>query len=122
MAQHPDNEALNAIASIIMKHHGWIPLNLRYAIANDVLNWFDARKESEKIVKHIVEYIESERGWGTNIDQVAYFDTEQEAITAVKQCNKNLPSGPAPDYYYIARYVGAEEVYVKDLPQKKQGL
>ena len=50
--------------------------------------------------------IESERGWGTKIDEVKYFDNEAEAINFVQQYNADLPPGPAPDWYMMARYEG----------------
>ena len=36
MQHHPDSEAANEIAAIVMKHLGWVKLDKRYAIANDV--------------------------------------------------------------------------------------
>ena len=45
MQHHPDSEAANEIAAIVMKHLGWVKLDKRYAIANDVLNWLDSRKK-----------------------------------------------------------------------------
>jgi hypothetical protein len=53
-----------------------------------------------------VEIIESERGWGTKIDEVKYFDSEEDAKFFCKNYNKDNPDGPAPDWYMIANYVG----------------
>lgn len=54
-----------------------------------------------------VDIIESERGWGSKIDDTIYFDNEREAVTYVQEYNdKYNPPGPAPDWYMIARYVG----------------
>lgn len=111
MQHHPDSEAANEIAAIVMKHLGWVKLDKRYAIANDVLNWLDSRKkDSVEVKKHVVKYqvnyIESERGLGTKIDDVVYFDTESEAREAVTKSNKDLPRDRTPDYYYMAQYVG----------------
>lgn len=50
--------------------------------------------------------IESERGWGTKVDEVKYFDNEGEARRFVSEYNSDLPDGPAPDWYMMARYEG----------------
>lgn len=49
-----------------------------------------------------VYIIESERGWGQKVDDVKFFDTENEATIFVKNYNKknNLPS--VPDWYMYA--------------------
>lgn len=50
--------------------------------------------------------IESERGWGSKVDEVKEFDTPEEAAKFVKDYNDkyNPPRpGPAPDWYMIAR-------------------
>lgn len=109
MEHHPDKEAANAIASIVLKHLGFVNLATRYAIANDILNWFDQRNvkiTKKRTVKHRVDYIESERGWGTKVDDTKLFDTEEEARAEVKRCNKDLPTDHVPEYYYMAKYVG----------------
>lgn len=54
-------------------------------------------------MKHIVKYIESERGWGEIWHRG--FDTIEEANAAVTECNKDLPE-ETPDYYIVARYLG----------------
>lgn len=50
-----------------------------------------------------VDIIESERGWGQKVDDVKFFDDEQEALDFVKEYNKdnNLPY--VPDWYMYAR-------------------
>ena len=53
-----------------------------------------------------VVIIESERGWGTKIDEVKYFDNELEARKFVEDYNRDLPPGDAPDWYMMARYEG----------------
>ncbi len=55
---------------------------------------------------YIVEYRESERGWGGEI-WFNRFDTEHEARVAVYECNDGLPDS-APDYYIVASYVGED--------------
>lgn len=46
--------------------------------------------------------IESERGWGSKVDEVKYFDTRQEAEAFCKQYNSknNLPE--VPSWYMYA--------------------
>lgn len=54
-----------------------------------------------------VDIIESERGWGSKIDEIKYFDNEPEAKEFVRKYNLEYnPPGPAPDWYMIAQYVG----------------
>lgn len=54
-----------------------------------------------------VNIIESESGWGSKIDEIKYFDNEQEAREFVKSYNdKYNPPGPVPDWYMIAEYCG----------------
>ena len=56
--------------------------------------------------KYRVDIIESERGWGQKVEDVKFFDTEDEADTYCKQFNKdnNLPY--VPDWYMVAQKVG----------------
>ena len=53
-----------------------------------------------------VDIIESERGWGQKIDEIKYFDNEDEARDFVTQYNSKNPPGPAPDWYMQAEFVG----------------
>lgn len=58
-----------------------------------------------------VDIIESERGWGSKIDETIYFDNEHEALTYVHEYNEKynppLKAGESvPDWYMIARYEG----------------
>lgn len=55
-------------------------------------------------MKHVVKYIESERGWGGEIWHRG-FDTKEEADAAIADCNKDLPE-ETPDYYIVAQYLG----------------
>ena len=64
------------------------------------------------IEKHVVQIIESERGWGTKVEDTRYFDTEKDAHAFCKDFNKDNPTDYVPDYYIIARYEG-----VKKFPQ-----
>lgn len=54
-----------------------------------------------------VDIIESERGWGSKIDESIYFDNEPEARAYVEEYNRkhNLPV-VAPDWYMVAVYEG----------------
>jgi hypothetical protein len=56
---------------------------------------------------HKVEIIESERGWGSKVDEVKYFDTKESAEAFIAEYNKDEDlSGEVPDWYMIARYCG----------------
>lgn len=59
---------------------------------------------------HIVYLIESERGWGTKVDEVKTFETYDEAMSYVEEFNKDYDFyGATPDYYYIAQYRGEDD-------------
>ncbi len=60
----------------------------------------------EKPVGFKVVIIESERGWGQKVEDIIYFDNEPEAREFVTNYNKDLPPGPAPDWYMMAQYEG----------------
>ena len=54
--------------------------------------------------KHIVKYVESERGWGGEI-WYRPFNTKAEADAAIFECNEPYKDiKHAPDYYIIASY------------------
>jgi ABC-type branched-subunit amino acid transport system substrate-binding protein len=53
-----------------------------------------------------VTIIESERGWGSKIDEVKYFDNEQEARNFVAEYNKYNDKPEVPDWYMYASYEG----------------
>jgi hypothetical protein len=54
-----------------------------------------------------VNIIESERGWGSKIDEVLYFDNEAEARAYVKNYNDTYNTATeVPDWYMVAEYVG----------------
>lgn len=50
-----------------------------------------------------VDIIESERGWGQKVDETKFFDSFDSAAAFVESYNADLPDGPAPDWYMIAR-------------------
>jgi len=54
-----------------------------------------------------VDIVESERGWGSKIDEVKYFDNELEAQQFVKNYNlKWNNKDVVPDWYMVAEYRG----------------
>lgn len=54
-----------------------------------------------------VDIIESERGWGSKIDESIYFDNELEARLYVKVYNDTHNTATeVPDWYMRADYVG----------------
>lgn len=54
-----------------------------------------------------VDIIESESGWGSNIEETIYFDNKAEAQAYVEEYNaKHNPPGPTPSWYMLAQYVG----------------
>ena len=59
----------------------------------------------------IVNYYESERGWG-NDTWDREFDTQEEAMAAVEDCNKDNPLDHVPDHYIVAKYVGSKLVKI----------
>jgi hypothetical protein len=55
-----------------------------------------------------VNIIESERGWGSKIDETLYFDNEEEARQyAIDYNNKYNTATEVPDWYMVAEYAGA---------------
>jgi len=50
-----------------------------------------------------VDIIESERGWGQKIEDQKFFDNYDEAAKYIERYNADLPAGPAPDWYMMAR-------------------
>lgn len=49
-----------------------------------------------------VVLIESERGWGSKIDEIKYFDTPEEVGEFVKKFNSYNTQTVAPDWYMYA--------------------
>lgn len=47
--------------------------------------------------------IESERGWGSKVDEVKYFDTRGEAQAFCVEYNKDNNLAEVPDWYMVAR-------------------
>lgn len=57
-------------------------------------------------VLYRVDLLEFERGWGSRLDEVKYFSTEQEATDYVKEFNSENTEDVVPDWYMIAIYQG----------------
>ena len=49
-----------------------------------------------------VNIIESERGWGQRLEDVKFFDSEQEAKNYAKNFNKRNNKEKVPDWYMYA--------------------
>jgi hypothetical protein len=65
------------------------------------------KKKDVKLGHHKVEIIESERGWGSKVDEILYFKTEAEAKKYVAEYNAKYNNEPTtPDWYMIAKYAG----------------
>lgn len=60
---------------------------------------------------YVVHEIESERGWGSKVEDEYHFDTPDEAKEWADAYNKKFnPPGPAPDWYMYAKYVGQHDI------------
>lgn len=53
-----------------------------------------------------VNIVEYERGWGSKVDEIKYFDNEVEAKQFCKEFNARNTELIAPDWYMIADYQG----------------
>lgn len=49
-----------------------------------------------------VEIIESERGWGQKVEEVKFFDNQQEAEAFVQEFNSQNTETTVPDWYMYA--------------------
>jgi len=60
-------------------------------------------KKDAKVGDWRVDIIESERGWGSKVDDSVYFTDRTEAAAWVKEYNDKFnPPVPAPDWYMMA--------------------
>lgn len=57
---------------------------------------------TNKVTVHIMEY---EKGWGSSIDEIKYFDTHELAVTFCKEFNSKNTELETPDWYMIAKIV-----------------
>lgn len=53
-----------------------------------------------------VEIIESERGWGSKLDETKFFDNQKEAEEFCKTYNSKNTEKIVPDWYMYARVAG----------------
>lgn len=60
----------------------------------------------EDIMKTIVHIIESERGWGSKVDEVKEFDTREEAVLFCREYNAGNNMPQVPDWYMYATIAG----------------
>jgi hypothetical protein len=60
----------------------------------------------EKPTAHRVDLIEYERGWGSKVDEVIYFDNKEEAVKYCEDFNAKNYDDEVPDWYMIAEYRG----------------
>jgi hypothetical protein len=60
----------------------------------------------EKPIAHRVDLVEYERGWGSKVDEVIYFDNKAEAVKYCEDFNARNTAKEVPDWYMIAEYRG----------------
>ena len=60
----------------------------------------------DRPVGYRVDIIESERGWSSKVDEVLYFDNEEEAREYARAFNARNTAAAAPDWYMRADYCG----------------
>lgn len=59
--------------------------------------------------KYVVEYYESEAGWGSETWTTEY-ESEAQALAAVEECNRKYMGKPVtPSYYIKATYKGEKQ-------------
>jgi hypothetical protein len=59
-----------------------------------------------KPMAHRVDIIEYERGWGSKVDDVVYFDNKAEAVKYCEDFNARNTETAVPDWYMVAEYRG----------------
>lgn len=60
-----------------------------------------------KPVGYRVDLLEFERGWGSRVDEVLYFDNEAEARKYANDFNARNTATVVPDWYMVAEYRGS---------------
>lgn len=68
-----------------------------------------------------VVIIESERGWGSKIDEIREFGTRDEAETFVTEYNSHNDKPEVPDWYMYARIESSTEA-AEPKVQSSEGL
>jgi hypothetical protein len=59
-------------------------------------------KSQKDQARAAVIYEEFERGWGSRVDDVEYYDSIDEAQTVVTKFNAHNTAPSAPDWYMVA--------------------
>jgi hypothetical protein len=59
-----------------------------------------------KPIAYRVDIIEYERGWGSKVDEVIYFDNKAEAVKYCEDFNAKNTDLLAPEWYMVAEYRG----------------
>ncbi len=68
-----------------------------------------ARNDTDDSIKVLI--IESERGWGSKVDEVKYFDTKGAALKFIVEFNSVNDLDEVPDWYMYAELAEEREVY-----------
>lgn len=104
-------KSINDIKIIITNIENEININKNILIKENLKGklfvykeWLNNLEELPKNYK--VNIIESERDYGSKIDDVMYFRTEEEAKTFVKEFNSKNNKIKVPDWYMYADYKG----------------
>lgn len=64
-------------------------------------------RSTGKVGDYKVNIMESERGWGSKVEDTYYFDSKQDAAIWCMNYNKKYQSSSStPDWYMIAEYAG----------------
>ena len=62
------------------------------------------------MTKYSVIIYEFERGWGSRVDDIQYFESSMEAKAFVTSFNASNDKPQVPDWYMVAEYNGIVEV------------
>lgn len=52
--------------------------------------------------KRSVIFMEYERGWGSKVESIEYFDNDEDAKARVSEFNSHNTATEAPDWYIVA--------------------
>jgi hypothetical protein len=66
------------------------------------MTWIKRNDMAIITVEYKVNIIESERGWGSKVDDTKYFDEKKDAEDFVKEMNDKLDKDVVPDMYWYA--------------------
>lgn len=62
--------------------------------------------------KFKVNVIESERGWGSKIDETLEFETYEQAEACIREINSKNTEDEAPDLYWRAERANYSEIII----------